>query len=1253
MKKFTLPLIHLQKDLLLLLAGILISAASYAQCSVSILSTNATCNSKCDGTASATPQGGQAPYTFLWMPGSLTTQNITGLCATNYTVGIADANLCTSTATVTISQPVVLTGTISATNVTCNGAANGTASINVSGGTPAYMYLWSPSGGSSSAATGLAPGNYSVLVTDGGGCTSSSTVAITQPQTLAGTRTHTNVTCNGLCNATANIVATGGTTPYSYSWLPSGGSSSAATGLCAGNYTVTLTDANGCSPQNARTYTVTEPAALGVNTTFNATSSCAPCNGSAIAVVTGGTTPYTYLWSPNGGTKATATGLCVADYTLTVTDSKTCIITAAGSITQPAALSITPSANAATACTPCNGSASAAITGGTAPYSYSWSPSGGNSSAATGLCAGVYTVTVVDVNKCTSTATISVGGLTGPTAIIASSSNLMCNGVCTGSVTASATGGTPPYTFAWSPGGGSSSAATGLCAGNYITTVTDGGGCFSSSSNVTISQPAALSTTITLTNATCNSLCNGRANIKVSGGTPGYTYLWSNGKSTSAVTGLCAGTHTVTITDANGCTLSNTYTVTEPAVLVVNLSSIINSTSCAPCNGSISATASGGTSPYVYAWSPSSGTSSTASGLCAGNYSLTITDTKACKQKASVSLTGPLPPVISIASSSPASCNGTCNGSATATTTGGTAPYTYLWSASGGTTSAATGLCAGNYTVLVTESSGCSSSKTVAITQPQALAGGRTHTNVSCNGLCNGIANVVASGGTAPYSYSWSPSGGSSSSASGLCANNYTVIITDAHGCTLPRTYTVTQPAVLATSASAVPSTSCTPCNGTASVTVTGGTTPYTYSWSPAGGNSAGAVGLCAAVYTVSVTDSHACTSKSTISVGGSSGPSAFLTSKNASCTSLCNGSVTASGSGGAPPYTYAWVPSGGSTSSASGLCAGAYTLTISDGSGCFSISKATITQPNTLTGATNQVNILCNGSCTGRANFALTGGTPAYTYVWSPSVGTTALVTGLCAGNYSVVATDANGCSLTNSYTITTPSAIGITASSNASTSCMPCNGSASVSVTGGTPNYTYTWLPSGGSSSAASGLCAGNYTLTVTDGNSCKKANAVNIGGPVGPTVTVTINTSSATVNATGNPSFTYAWSDGQTTQTATGLQTGTYTVCVTDAGGCITCKTVSISLTGITNLLAEGELKIYPNPAGEFVYVEAAFSNPQKINISILNMIGETMMTEDLYSGTYLNKKFYTGNFRQGIYFVRITSESGTTIKKLIMQ
>jgi hypothetical protein len=326
------------------------------------------------------------------------------------------------------------------TNVTCNGGNNGTAAISVVGGAGNLTYNWLPSGGTSASATGLTAGIYTVVVSDANTCTGTVTVVIFEPTPFtASVVSSTSVSCFGLADATASITTNGGQPSLLYAWAPSGGTASSASGLSAGNYTVTVTDASLCTATVE--VTINQPMPISVDVLQSSNVSCfGGNNGSLDFYTNGGGFPYTYSWSPSVSNTNAASGLSAGTYQVTVTDVNGCSASITALVTQPNLLEATIGTSTNVTCFgAADGTASVNVSGGTTPYSYSWSPAGGSSDVATGLQAGAYTVTVTDANNCTTTTEVTIleGG---SLSLTASSTNPLCNGQ-NGELVFSATGG--------------------------------------------------------------------------------------------------------------------------------------------------------------------------------------------------------------------------------------------------------------------------------------------------------------------------------------------------------------------------------------------------------------------------------------------------------------------------------------------------------------------------------------------------------------------------------------------------------------------------------------------------------------------------------------------------------------------------------------------------------------------------------------------------------------------------------------------
>lgn len=515
-------------------------------------------------------------------------------------------------------------------------------------------------------------------------------------------------------------------------------------------------------------------------------------------------------------------------------------------------------------CGASNGSASAMVTGGNGPYTYQWLPNGGNNAQANGLQAGTYTVIVTDANGCQGTDTAVVQQGAAPGNITMNSTNVSCAGATNGSATANVSGGQQPYTYSWAPINANTQTVIGLPVGTYTVYVTTANGC-TSSAVVTISQPAPLTVSSTQNDALCFGANNGSATANPSGGTGPYTYLWNSTATPQTITGLTAGNYFCTVTDANNCTATINVQINQPAVLQMSLSSFNNVTCSGGNNGSATVFAMGGTAPYSFQWNtvPVQNTA-TANNLSAGNYVVTVTDANNCTANYQVAITQPQP-LSSTFNTTLVSCYGGNNGTATVNASGGTSPYAYQWNTNPQqNTQTATGLPAGNYNLVITDTYGCTAAAAVTISQPpQLVASMNNIVNVTCNGGSNGSATVIPAGGTAPYVYQWNTTPQQvTQTANNLPAGNFTVTVVDVNGCATVSTVTITQPAPLVLTVTP----NDTICPGQQSVigaNATGGNGNYNYFWTNLGNGQTQVVSPgSSTTYFVNVTDQYGCTAQ-------------------------------------------------------------------------------------------------------------------------------------------------------------------------------------------------------------------------------------------------------------------------------------------------------------------------------------------------------------------------------------------------------
>lgn len=615
------------------------------------------------------------------------------------------------------------------------------------------------------------------------------------------------------------------------------------------------------------------------------------------------------------------------------------------------------------------------------------------------------------------------------------------------------------------------------------------------------------------TNPNCNGSSDGTATVTPANGTGTYTYLWSNGATTATATGLPAGTASVTVTDAASCTATASVTLTQPSVLSAS-TSVVNVTVNGQCNGSATASPTGGTGSYTYVWS-NSATTATATGLCAGTYTVTVTDAHGCTTTASATITQPAGITASITANNAVTCNSLCNGSATVSASGGSTPYAYHWgTVPVQTTATATGLCAGSYTVTVTDANNSTATQSVTISQPSAVTATATATVATC-GQTNGSATVTASGGTSGYTYLWGTAPAqTTATASNLAAGSYTVTVTDAHSCTASTSATVSSTGTLPGSAGSITgSTSL--CTGTVTYSVTN-QAGVTYTWAVSGGGTVTPNGNSASInwnttgtYTVSVTPSNSCGSSppSTLSVtvGNANINAPSITGNTTPCTG--NSTYTVTQQAG---VTYAWAVSGGGTVTPNGNSAtinwnsnGVHTISVTPSNSCGTGTVGTLsvnvggnvpTTP-TITGNTTP--------CTGVAATYTVAAQNGVTFNWAvsgggtvtPQTGTSVTITWTTAGSHTINVTPMGSCGAGATGTLTINATQGIVAPGNISGSASVCaNSSATYSISPSTGGGSYVWAVSGGGTVTANGTTAnvnwsttGTYTLSVTPTASC----------------------------------------------------------------------------------------------------------------------------------------------------------------------
>ncbi len=665
------------------------------------------CMPQNNGSASTSIVSGTGPFTYLWNTGAISS-SINNLGPGTYTCTITDPNGCSKQETVVLQYPSFLNANPAIIqNVGCASGTNGSITINATGGVAPYSYNWS-NGATSAVNSSLLAGNYTVTITDQNGCTFLQTNTVVAPTALNVIPSLVNNNCFGGSAGSISLNVSGATPPYTYAWMPNVSSSNIGSGLINGNYTVTVTDNNGCtSIANA---TVTSPTALVFNATIT-NSTCQLANAFINVNPTGATPGYSYNWS-NGVVASNNQNVMPGVYTLSITDNLGCISDTTFNITSTSipALTITGSDSI------CNGNSvtlTANVNNGTSPYNYNWNPVSTNAPTATFVPAQSqnYQVIVVDINGCSDTSDFDVTVIPLPL-INGAVDDAKCYGSNDGSIALTIIGGIAPLNYLWSPGISSSVNALNLIHGNYQVTVTDYLGCTATNSFV-VNQPDSLQLNLIVQGSTCN-LPNGSVQAIVGGGVQSYSYLWSNGSTDDNILNLLPGSYSLTVTDANGCLKNNSLTINAVPIPVVSISGV--DSICIGDNCNLNASVVNQVLPITYQWSNSlpSLPNVNVAPATTQNYNLVVIDGNGCSDTTDFVVNVQNLPVITFNQTDTAAC-----GALDYTFNALVVPsnVTYLWDFGNGNSSSDLSptnnySIAGVYTPLLTVTStlGCESS---------------------------------------------------------------------------------------------------------------------------------------------------------------------------------------------------------------------------------------------------------------------------------------------------------------------------------------------------------------------------------------------------------------------------------------------------------------------------------------------------------------------------------------------------------------
>ncbi|MFN6075902.1 MAG: gliding motility-associated C-terminal domain-containing protein [Fluviicola sp.] len=857
---------------------------------------------------------------------------------------------------VTVGGPTI-SGTAAISNATCSTGGSITG-LTASGGVPSLAYSWNSVSTPSANLTGASTGSYTLTVTDGAGCTSTS-----GPYTIAGVAgptintsavSLTNPNCLGNNGSIAGITASGVAT-LTYSWSNGGGSALNANSLAAGPYTLTVTDGNSCI-STAGPFTLTAIPGPSINSSAVSVTntSCGNANGSITGLTASGS-GLTYSWNSGVNTNLNPTGLAAGSYNLVVTNGLGCTANY-GPVS--IAASTSPIVNSAAQvitndhCAQNIGAISGlTVSSGTSPYTYSWNSGANTNLNPTNLGAGSYNLVVSDFAGCTTNyGPVSISNIAGPT--INSSGVSITNQTCVGNdgaIDGITVSGTGTLTYSWNLAPATGPSLSGVNAGSYGLLVVDNFGCQAAAGPFVVGStggPTINTAGLALTQPTCANN-DGQINGITATGT-GLTYAWTNTAQTVInPSGLGTGAYSLTVTDNLGCQASvGPFALLAGAGPVIDDSGLtVTQEICSSSNGSIIGLFSSG-SGLTYSWSGSSATSIDIISLDAGSYTLTVEDNNGCTDTyGPITISNSAPPVLngtpSVADENCGNNDGSISG---LTVSGGAIPLTYSWNGGVSTALNPINLNQGNYTLIVTDNIGCTDTlSSVAVNEnlgPVLNETNVTTSDESCDLNDGSITGITATGlGTLTYSWDSSPAQ-TTLNATNLSAGNYTLTVTDGFNCSVTTgNYPIIDPTPITIDASLITLTNelCGQNNGSVNgITVNGGTAPLLIQWD--GNNSALDVfqAFSSGNHTLIVSDNFSCADTLTITINETAGPTLDTTNMvvvNESCENL-NGSISGIVANGVGPFTYSWS-NGNNTQNLMNVAGGDYELTVTDNNGC------------------------------------------------------------------------------------------------------------------------------------------------------------------------------------------------------------------------------------------------------------------------------------------------------------------------------
>ncbi|MBP7184060.1 MAG: T9SS type A sorting domain-containing protein [Saprospiraceae bacterium] len=1062
---------------------------------------------------------------------------------------------------------------------------------------------------------------------------------------------------------------------FAYSW--SGNSTGSATNvvgtftinnLIQGEYYITITDqfSSSCNAILGPYY-VNSPTAQILNVNVQNVSCKYRADG-AITLLLNAINP-TFLWS-NGMTTQNIANIPAGSYSVTVSEGFCQNTISNILVSEPNELIIS---NSSIVDVSCNGSNDGQIyvntLGGTPPYSYQWNIGTIDSNYISSLSSGYYHLSITDAHGCKLLSGFTINEPAALEVIVDSIYLNICPSSSEGFIDIHATGGSGNYVYTWSDGA-QGQIRTDLSQGTYAVTITDAHQCTKTIS-FTVNEISPIIINANIQEETCENFNDAAIQLSLSGGEQPYQCLWSNNDTSLALSNLIPDTYSVTISDAHGCSINRTFTLTQATMQV--LTTKHDALCVGADNGVIALNVIGAHSPLQIQWNDNNDSNQlTRDSLGEGTYAATITDNLGCVLSTE-NIQILAPQLISLVNSSTtdAQCFNNPKGIITQEYDGGLPPYHFEWNNNLPDEQNLFNLSGGFYQCTVSDQLGCSvvSPNYFIGTPSQLQVAALNSSPASCADRADGNLDILVIGGELPYTYNWS-NGSTSQDLNNVFAGTYQLVLIDSNNCVVQREFEITSPPLLFAYASNVSADICSQNNGAIFVNVEGGTPDYQYNWSN-GLSSQNINNATSGVYELTVTDANNCKFEQNFYINSVNSQLTVdnLYSKDISCKGGNDGIIVASCENGRPPLRFNWSygvenTTLNSTDTLRNLDGNQYNVTVTDANGCVGVMEnVVIFEPQQMVIGLMDINPAnCENSCDGSIQVHVYGGTGQKTYYWNGASGDSTLVD-VCNGQYFLNVIDENGCIEQSNYLVTSRSMLDANFSTINSNCYNHQSGSVNIDVVNGIFPYHFQWS-NGMTTEDIAQQPAGNYQVTIVDSLGCTvMLDSIIIDNPTPISIDsiyfiypTSSNSSDGVITVLlqgGVLPYHFQWSQNanfQQTATAYQLSYGTYAVTVSDGNDCE--YSFSIELKDVVStdeVTVDNKVNVYPNPFSDIITVTISDDAYTCDNIALYNLQGQLIKNFD-----FKNKQISQldlGEFSSGIYVLSLKMNNGDILVKRI--